>query len=56
MELRNYQKKALEKALCWFEEETTYPSDCICLLAQERPLFLLHLSNSYIFTIQVNDF
>ena len=25
MELRNYQKKALEKAHCWFEEETTYP-------------------------------
>ena len=25
MELRNYQKKALQKALCWFEEETGYP-------------------------------
>ncbi len=25
MQLRNYQKKALEKAHCWFEEETTYP-------------------------------
>ena len=25
MELRNYQKKALAKAHCWFKEETTYP-------------------------------
>ena len=25
MELRNYQKKALAKAHCWFKEKTTYP-------------------------------
>ena len=25
MELRNYQKKALAKAHCWFNEETSYP-------------------------------
>jgi DNA repair protein RadD len=25
MKLRNYQKKALAKAHCWFKEETTYP-------------------------------
>ena len=48
MELRNYQKKAMNKALCWFEKETSYPLIVLPTGAGKTVVFVSMIQELYL--------
>ena len=48
MELRNYQKKAMNKALCWFDKETSYPLIVLPTGAGKTVVFVSMIRDLYL--------